>query len=409
MSDRMTPFRAYAALATLSMSTFAFVTAETLPIGLLTPIAEGLRATPASVGLLVTGYGLVVVLTSVPLTRLTRRLPRRGLLLTLMAVFTIGAVGSSVAPTYGLMLASRSLTAVAQALFWSIVVAVGAGLVPEAVRGRAVALIFGGSSLAGVLGVPAATWLGGRAGWRASFVAIAVLGVLLTTLLAVLLPSEEARSHATDRGSEPDARRYRLLVLSTALTVTGALAAFTYIEPFMVQVTGLDGGGMSTVLLVRGVAGVAGVIAAGALVDRDPWLALFVAAVVQALALGAQYAGASSAVVAVAAAALSSAALTMFATALGTRVLQVAPGPTDVAAAGMSTAFNVGITAGAFAGSIVLTTTGTRSVALAGAAISVVAIVVQLVERGGGTARGRAPRTAAPVPSRRDDAQPAAR
>jgi MFS transporter, DHA1 family, inner membrane transport protein len=387
MSDRQLSIRATAALATLALSTFAYVTAEALPIGLLTPIAEGLRTAPASVGLLVTGYGLVVVLASLPLTGLTRRLPRRRLLLVLMGVFVVGTVGSALAGSYPLLMLSRVLTALAQALFWSIVVPVGAGLVPERLRARAVATLYAGSSLAGVLGVPAGTWIGQQAGWRAAFLAVSAFGVLLFGLMTLLLPTEEASLTSVARGTAPDARRYRLLLATTALAVTGAFTAFTYVEPYVVQLSGVTRDGVSGVLLVRGIAGLAGVLVAGSLARRGSTVTLLTATGAQGVALLAQYAGAASAPVTVVSSALSAAALTMFAAALGARVLEVAPGPTDLASAGTSTAFNVGITGGALAGSALLSTAGLRSVALVGAAFTALAIVVQLVElRGGRTA-----------------------
>jgi len=395
MNDRDTSIRALAAVAVLSLSTFAYVTTEALPIGLLTPIAESLRTTPAAAGLLVTGYGFVVVVLTVPLTRLARRVGRRRLLIGLLGVLALGTLGSALAPTYALLLTSRALTAAAQALFWALVVPVGASLVPERLRGRAVTILFAGSSLAGVLGVPAGTWVGQQAGWRAAFVGMSAFALGLLVLVSVLLPSEQGAYDGARTGTRPDARRYRLLLATTALAVTGAYAAFTYIEPFLLQVSGLHSGEVSPVLLVRGLAGVAGVALASLLVDRNAWLTGLLAVGLEAAALLTQYLGGTQPVVAVTAVSLSAGALAAFAAALGTRVLEVAPGSTDLAAAGTSTAFNVGITVGALLGSGLLTSTGLRSVALAGFAVTALALVAQLLEQrnGGGLRRGTPTRT----------------
>ena len=150
-------------------------------------------------------------------------------------------------------------------------------------------------------------------------------------------------------------------------------------------------------LLVRGLAGIAGVALASLVVDRNAWLTGLLAVGLEAAALLTQYVGGTQPVVAVTAVALSAGALAAFAAALGTRVLQVAPGSTDLAAAGTSTAFNVGITVGALLGSGLLTTTGLRSVALAGFAVTALALVAQLLERrnGGGLRRGRPARNIA--------------
>src|SRR3954447_10550619 len=154
------PPRSVIALLGLAVSTFVFVTSETLPIGLLSPIAVDLGATPAAVGLLVTGYGLVVVVTSIPLTRWTRRVPRRRLLTVLLGVFVLATTASALVDAYPVLLATRLVGALSQALFWSIVVPTAATLVPARVRGRALSILFAGSSLAAVAGVPVGTWLG---------------------------------------------------------------------------------------------------------------------------------------------------------------------------------------------------------------------------------------------------------
>jgi DHA1 family inner membrane transport protein len=405
MSDRDVSVRALAAVAVLSLSTFAYVTTEALPIGLLTPIAESLHTTPAATGLLVTGYGFVVVVLTLPLTRLARGVGRRRLLVGLLGILVLGTLGSALAPNYALLLTSRGLTAAAQALFWALVVPVGAALVPQRLRGRAVTLLFAGSSLAGVLGVPAGTWLGQQAGWRAAFVGMSVFALGLLVLVAVLLPSDQGAYEGAQTGTRPDARRYRLLLATTALAVTGAYTAFTYVEPFLLQVSGLDRGEVSPVLFVRGLAGLAGVAVAALLVDRNAWLTGLLAVGLEAVALLTQYLGGPEPAVAIAAVALSAAALAAFAAALGTRVLQVAPGPTDLAAAGSSTSFNVGITVGALLGSGLLTTTGLRSVALAGFAATALALVTQLVEqRKGG---GLRPRVVAPIATCEEQRTPA--
>jgi DHA1 family inner membrane transport protein len=160
MRDRQGTTRSVGALVALSVSTFTYVTTETLPIGLLLLISSDLRASPSAVGLLVTCYGLVVVVASIPLTRLTRGVPRRLLLSGLLAVFVLATFVSAVASSYSTLLAARVITALSQALFWSVVVLTAAGLFSPQLRGRAVAVVFAGSSLAAVVGVPVGTWLG---------------------------------------------------------------------------------------------------------------------------------------------------------------------------------------------------------------------------------------------------------
>ena len=177
MAEQWSTRKAVVALLALAVSTFVYVTTEILPIGLLLLIAADLRIEPSAVGLLVTWYGLVVVAASIPLTQLTRRVPRRPLLSGLLAVFVLATWVSAAASSYGVLLAARVVTALSQALFWSVVVPTAAGLFRPQVRGRVVAVVLGGSSLAAVAGLPMGTWLGQLAGWRTAFLALSGVGL----------------------------------------------------------------------------------------------------------------------------------------------------------------------------------------------------------------------------------------
>ncbi|GAB3400498.1 MFS transporter [Flindersiella endophytica] len=372
--------RAIGTLLALSVSTFTYVTTETLPIGLLLLIAGDLDVSPSAVGRLVTGYGLVVVLASIPLTMVTRRVPRRYLLTGLLATFVLAMLLSLLADSYWILLATRVVVALTQALFWSVATPTAAGLFPPRIRGRVLAVLFAGPSVASVFGIPAGTWLGQLAGWQTPFVALAAVGLGAMVSLAVLLPtSKPEQSHAA-RGTEPDARRYWLLVVTTALAITGAFAAFTYVSPFLIQVTGFSAAAIGPILMVRGVVGIAGIGIAGGLADRNAWLAMVLPVALQAVALLGMYAFGQVRAVTVALIGLSGVAMAALASALSVRVLQVAPGDSSVASAGTSTAFNVGITAGALLGSVLLPAFGARSTALAGGLLSLAALAVALLE-----------------------------
>jgi predicted MFS family arabinose efflux permease len=385
--------RSVAALVALSVSSFAYVTTETLPIGLLPLIAGDLGTSRSAVGLLVTGYGLVVVVTSVPLTRLTRRLPRRRLLTAVLAVFVLATALSALAQGYWLLLGARIVTALSQALFWAVVTPVAAGMFRPQVRGRALSLLYAGSSLAAVAGVPAGTWLGQRSGWRVSFLVLSGIGVLVLITLAVLLPDTRPGRGDADRGSAPDTGRYLAMLVSTALAVAGAFTAFTYISPYLTDVSGFAGSSVSSLLLMRGLAGLTGVFLAGLLVSRHGWSTLATVVGLQSVALGGQYLLGDSKAATAVAIAVTGLTMAALAATLGARVLELAPGSSSMAAAGASTAFNVGITAGALIGGVLLPATGVRSTALAGAVLSAVAFAVVLSEpvwarRNGAARRG---------------------
>lgn len=368
--------RAIGALLGLAGGTFLYGTAEGLPVGLLLPMAADLNVSPSQVGMLVTAYGAVVMIASVPLTVLARRIPRRRLLSALLAGFVVSNAATVFATTYAQAVAARVATGLTHALFWAVVVPAAAELVRPGLRGRVVAVVFAGGNLALLVGVPAGTWLGQMAGWRASFLAVAGLGAVVLAVVAVLLPSTRpGEGHAT-YGATPDARRFWLLVVIAILTTAGAIAAYTYVALFVTEVTGFAATSVGVILLARGMASVLAMLAVAAFVDRNPWRALMTTVALQTVALLVLSVFGGQPVAAVGMIALSGMAFAAFTAALGGLVLQVAPGRSDVAAATLSAAVNVGITAGAFAGGLAVTGFGVASTVLVGAALGGIALVL---------------------------------
>ncbi|GII52945.1 MFS transporter [Planotetraspora thailandica] len=372
--------RAVWAVVALAVAAFAYVTVELLPIGLLTVMGSDLHRSASEMGLIVTGYATVVVLASVPLARLALRVPRRTLLALTLGVLTAGTLLTAVAPSYEVLLAARLLTALTQALFWSVVATTAIGLFPPRSQGRVVARLSIGNSLAPVLGVPAGTWLGQQAGWRVSFLVVSGLGLLTCIAMITLLPPAGARGAEAMRGSMPDARRYGILLAATVIGVTGFLTAFTYITPYLQEVSGFAPQALGSLLFVSGIAGVIGTITVGAFLDRRPRGALIVPLATVSGGLLVLYVLGAAQPAAVAGLCLAGLAYSALATAIQNRTLQVAPGSTDVASAGTSSAFNVGIAAGSLLGGALLDHVSTHSVALTGAALAAVALVALLGE-----------------------------
>ena len=382
-------------LIVLSVAAFAFVTTELLPIGLLTLISPDLHRSRSQVGLLVSGFAFVVLLASVPLARLTYRIPRRPLLGVTLTMFAAANAVAALASTYAVLAGSRLVVALTQALFWSVAAATVTGPFPLRMRGRVVALFSSGASLATVLGVPFGTWLGQQAGWRAAFAAVAAAGLVIAVAVVVLVPSYRPDAGNAARGSAPDARRFAILLVATAIGVTGFLTLNTYITPFLLDVGGFAPSTLALLLFVSGAAGVAGTIGVARALDPHP-----VASLVAPLGLGAvSLLGLSllgevqPAVVCLIAGV--GAAFSAFATALQSRMLQVAPGSTDLASAGVSTAFNVGIAAGSLLGGALLPGPGPRLLALLGGLLTLIAFGVVATDArrrsaapsGGGTRR----------------------
>jgi DHA1 family inner membrane transport protein len=374
------PAAAIGALFALSMTAFCFVCTENLPIGLLPVISASLRASVPAVGLLVTVYAGVVVVASAPLTLLTKHVPRRRLLAVLLACFVVTSLASAAAGSYWVLLTTRMVTATAQALFWAIVMVAAVGLFPPSARSKALVGVVAGSSVAIVAGVPFGTWLGQQGGWRLPFVVLSAVGALDLAIVATLVPSAKpAESHAA-AGSHPDRRRYRLLVASTVLVVTGSDTAYTYVAPFMTRVARLPAHDVAAVLVGVGAAGAVGVMAAGALFDRRRRLVTIGPVALVAGSLLGLYLAGTAEVAAIAFEAAASCGLGAFVVANQHRVLIVAPGSTDVANAWAGASFNVGIGGGALIGGVVVATMGTRATAIVGALLAAAAAAVLVGE-----------------------------
>ncbi|MBM7493391.1 DHA1 family L-arabinose/isopropyl-beta-D-thiogalactopyranoside export protein-like MFS transporter/DHA1 family inner membrane transport protein [Micromonospora luteifusca] len=390
MAPEVSPRRARAVLVALSFAAFAFITTELLPVGLLTHIAPDLDRSRSQVGLLVSGYAVVVVVASVPLARLTQRIPRRHLLGVTMVLFAAANAIAALAPTYAVLAGSRLVTALAQALFWSIATATVIGPFPVAVRGRVVALFATGATLSPVLGVPLGTWLGQEAGWRAAFAVLAGVGLAIAAAVLVLLPSYPPAAGGGARGTTPDGRRFTVLLIATALGIGGFMTLQTYVTPFLLDVSGFADAVLAPLLFVAGAAGVVGTLAAARTLDTRPIASLLTPLSIGTAALFGMYALGALQPGAVALIAGIGLAYAAFGSAVQNRMVQLAPGSTDMASAGVSTAFNAGIAGGSLLGGALLPTSGARPLALVGGLLTLAALVLLAVDAWRGPTAGSA-------------------
>lgn len=368
--------RSLAALLALSVSAFTFVTAENLPGGLLTLIAPDLGRSTSEIGLLVTGYAAVVVAASVPLARLTRSVPRRTVLAATTAVCTVGTLGSALAVGYWDQLAARVVTALGQALFWAVVIPAAAALFTPEVRGKMIARLTIGNSLGPVLGVPFGTWLGQQAGWRVSFLAMSAVSLAACLAVVAFMPRTEGTASDTSRGSHPSMRRFVVLMVVTALLVTGSFGMITFVTQFLLDVSGFADGYLGLLLLGQGVAGVAATFVVGQLLDRRPWAVVAVALGGLILALLVLYALGQVPGVAVAGLALFGFSFSAIPPAISHLTLQVAPGATEMATATSSSVFNVGIGCGSALGAGVVAGIGIQAVPVVGSAFVLLALAI---------------------------------
>ncbi|MEV0150239.1 MULTISPECIES: MFS transporter [unclassified Nonomuraea] len=266
------PIVGWLAVTTLTLGIFAIVTSEILPIGLLTTIAADFGVSEGTAGLTMTLPGVVAAVAAPVVTLATARLDRRVMLCALMVVLAVADVLAAVASAYWMMLVSRVLVGLTIGGFWSIGAGLAARLVPARSVGTATALIFSAVPLGSVLGVPAGTLIGHVAGWRTAFLALAVLSAVVLAALLVLVPPLPARQVTSARVLRDllRGRGTRVALLATALVVLAHFGTYTYVTPFLEQVTGLDPASVSAALLAYGVAGIAGNFVAGRAVAVAP-------------------------------------------------------------------------------------------------------------------------------------------
>ncbi len=344
------------ALVALMIAAFSIGTSEFVITGLLPDVAGDLGVSIPRAGLLVTGYALGVTFGSPVMAVALARLPRRPALLGLVAIFVIGNAACALAPTYGLLMAARVLTALCHGTFFGIGALVATQIVPPGQRSRAIALLFAGLTLANVLGVPGGTALGQWLGWRATFWAIVPIGFVAAAALAVWLP--RLPGDAGGRGWREVAVLARpqvaLAMLASALVSGGLFATFTYITPLLENVGGLSPQRVTIALLLFGLGTTVGMLLGGRLADwrQIPALAGMLTALVAAsIALG-LVAGIGWAAMAL----LPFWGATMFGCgpALQTRVVDHSTGAPTLASALNQSAFNLGNAGGAWLGASAL-------------------------------------------------------
>ncbi|MFD6276040.1 MFS transporter [Streptomyces sp. NPDC060209] len=375
---RPAPWHRSAVLVALMLAAFTFNTAENLPIGLLELISGNLRVSVSAVGLLVTGYGVMVAVASLPLAHVMRSVPRRHVLTGVLAALVVSSLVAALATSYWLLLVARLLTALAQALFWAVMGPVAVGLFAPEIRGRVVGALSVAGSLALVLGVPTGTWLGRRSDWPVPVAMLAGLGLISLVTIAVLLPTSRPEEQPAAYGTSPDARRFGVVLAAGALAATGAFAGFTYIVKFLGDVSRFSPSTVNVLFVAFGVACLTGVSVTGALLDRFPHATLAAAVATQAVGMLGLYAAGTDPVAAVVFLVLMGCALGPVFMTTQNAMLHCAPGRTDIALAANSGSYNAGIAAGAALGGLVLPLADVQGTFLAGGLLTVGACAVLL-------------------------------
>ncbi|QQN28518.1 MULTISPECIES: MFS transporter [Pseudomonas syringae group] len=369
-------------LLILALSAFAIGTTEFVIMGLLPDVAADLGVSIPGAGWLVTGYALGVAVGAPFMAMATAKLPRKAALVTLMGIFIIGNLLCALASDYNVLMFARVVTALCHGAFFGIGSVVAAGLVPANRRASAVALMFTGLTLANVLGVPLGTALGQYAGWRSTFWAVTVIGVIALIGLIRYLP--------TNRNEEKLDMRAELAALKGAgiwlsLTMTALFSAsmftlFTYIAPLLGEVTGVSPQGVTWTLLLIGLGLTAGNVIGGKMADRrvsTTLIAVFVSMAVISTALSW-----TSATLIPTEITLFLWAVAAFAAvpALQINVVTFGKAAPNLVSTLNIGAFNVGNALGAWVGgSVIAHGLGLTSVPLAAAVLAVLALLITLI------------------------------
>ncbi|WLG98254.1 MFS transporter [Pseudomonas sp. FP198] len=258
----------YGALLALAMTGFICIVTETLPAGLLPEIGDGLSVSPSLAGQMVTVYALGSLLAAIPLTIATQTWRRRTVLLLTVIGFLVFNSITALSSVYWLTLIARFFAGVSAGLAWSLIAGYARRMVVPALQGRALAVAMVGTPIALSLGVPLGTWLGGAIGWRMSFGVMSGLTLVLIAWVLIKVPDYPGQSSSQRLGLRqvlftPGVRAVLGVVLTWMLAHN---ILYTYIAPF-VSGAGL-GRHVDLVLLVFGVAALAGIWISGRLVDR---------------------------------------------------------------------------------------------------------------------------------------------
>ncbi len=344
------------ALVALAIGAFGIGTTEFVITGLLPQVASDLGVSIPTVGLLVTGYALGVVVGAPPMTVLGTTMSRKRVLMLLMALFIAGNLLSAFAPGFGVMLAGRVVASLAHGAFFGIGSVVAAELVAPHRRAGAIALMFTGLTVANVVGVPLGTLVGQVAGWRTTFAVVAGLGAVGLIGIAALVP-EMPRPQGVRLRHEVAALRDVQVLLAMGMTVLGfggVFAAITYIAPMMVRVAGYPEGAVTWLLVLFGLGMVAGNLVGGRFADRALMPMLYVSLGALAVVLAAFTLTAHSKILAAVTVALIGALGFATVPPLQKRVLDLAHGAPTLASAVNIGAFNLGNALSSWLGGLVI-------------------------------------------------------
>ncbi|MBW4096415.1 MAG: MFS transporter [Acidobacteria bacterium] len=380
-SKQLSPRGLSLAILALALGGFAIGTTEFAMMGLLPNVAAGVHVTEPEAGHLISAYALGVVIGAPAFAVLGARMPRKLLVLVLMSFLTIANISSFFAPEYWSLMITRFLSGLPHGAYFGVAAVIAASLVPPTKRGRAISMVMLGLSLANVVGVPLATFLGQQAGWRTLFLVVGGIGALTVAGIALFVPHVKA-----DPGASIGSELVALKRVQTWLTLLvgvvgfgGFFAVYTYISPTMTSLAGFSSSFIPVIVGLYGLGMVAGNVVGGRLADRSVMGTIYwvMGGVAVVLVLFGAFVHVQWAALVLTF--LVGAVGSMLIPSLQTRLLDVSPGAPSLASSLNHSALNVANALGAFLGGAVLNLgLGYTAPAMVGAVLAALGLGVAL-------------------------------
>lgn len=371
-------FKQWVSVCALAVGAFIFNTTEYIPIALLSDIGQSFGKPATEVGMMITVYAWIVALLSLPLMLMTKNIERRKLLLMLFALFALFHALSFFSWNFNILLVSRIGIALTHAVFWSITASLAVRLAPAGKTNQALGLLSTGTVLAMVLGIPLGRVVGQYFSWQLSFLLIGVCAAGVMLVLAKNLPALPSQNTGS-LSSLPSLFKRRNLMLLYAMTVliiTAHFTAYSYIEPFVLQVGGFKAEQVTIVLSLYGLAGFAASYLFGKWFAKSQRLFMLgaVAVILLSALLLLPFASFPYAVYALVF--IWGVAIVIVSLGMVSKVLAFASDATDVANSIYSGLYNVGIGGGALLGHYVTVWFGLSNIGIAGALLAAAGLAV---------------------------------
>lgn len=371
-------FKQWVSVCALAVGAFIFNTTEYIPIALLSDIGQSFGKPATEVGMMITVYAWIVALLSLPLMLMTKNIERRKLLLMLFALFALFHALSFFSWNFNILLVSRIGIALTHAVFWSITASLAVRLAPTGKTNQALGLLSTGTVLAMVLGIPLGRVVGQYFGWQLSFLLIGVCAAGVMLVLAKNLPALPSQNTGS-LSSLPSLFKRRNLMLLYAMTVliiTAHFTAYSYIEPFVLEVGGFKAEQVTIVLSLYGLAGFAASYLFGKWFAKSQRLFMLgaVAVILLSALLLLPFASFPYAVYALVF--IWGVAIVIVSLGMVSKVLAFASDATDVANSIYSGLYNVGIGGGALLGHYVTVWFGLSNIGIAGALLAAAGLAV---------------------------------